>query len=179
MSGTGNIERRKTQGGFTLVELLIVVVIVGILAAIVIPQFGSSTADAKTSTLQANLSEIRNAVEMYYHQHGAQYPGAVKETDGTTATGTAAEAVAAFKAQLTQYTDKNGKVSVSKDSTYCYGPYLKASDLPKNPFNDLATIVADVTTTDVTAATVDNSTGWKFYVKTGKFLANSTGHAAL
>ena len=47
--------------GFTLVELLIVVIILAILAAIVVPQFSSSTTDAKESALDANLGGSRRS----------------------------------------------------------------------------------------------------------------------
>ena len=55
---TTQITVRK-QSGFTLVELLIVAIILAILAAIVVPQFASSTDDAIDSALRSNLSGIR------------------------------------------------------------------------------------------------------------------------
>lgn len=50
---------------FTFVEVMIVVVIVGILAAIVIPQFGGVTEDAKSSALQGGLGGVRSAIAGY------------------------------------------------------------------------------------------------------------------
>ncbi|MEQ8659776.1 MAG: prepilin-type N-terminal cleavage/methylation domain-containing protein, partial [Gammaproteobacteria bacterium] len=64
----------RRTGGFTLVELLIVVIILAILAAIVVPQFSSATDDAKLSSLDTTLANVRAAVDLYYQQHGA-YPG--------------------------------------------------------------------------------------------------------
>ena len=55
-------------------ELLIVVIILALLAAIVVPQFASSTDDAKLSSLDTTLSNMRAAIDLYYQQHGA-YPG--------------------------------------------------------------------------------------------------------
>jgi general secretion pathway protein G len=167
---------RKSEQGFTLVELLIVVIILAIMSAIAIPQFSSSTEDAKASSLETNLHGLRAAVELYYHQHNNRYPGVYAETDGTTATATAAAAQAAFIAQLTRYTDRNGKVAGVKDATYKYGPYIKKATLPKNPFLDGAAgvgVLADIAQNDITAAiTVDGTTGWKFYTKTGRVVAN-------
>lgn len=51
--------------GFTLVELLIVIVILGILAAIVIARFTGATKDAKEASLKANLSGVRSQIEIY------------------------------------------------------------------------------------------------------------------
>ncbi len=61
----------KSQSGFTLIEMLIVIVVLGILAMIIVPQITVSTEDAKTSTLQTNLTGIRSSIETYYAQHNS------------------------------------------------------------------------------------------------------------
>ncbi len=167
-------KRTFGQSGFTMVELLIVVIILGVLAAIAIPQFSVNTEDAKVAALDTSLAELRNAVEMYYHQHSNVYPGAVNADDGTTAT-TTATAPAAFIDQLLKYSDATGKTSDTQSVDYPYGPYLKKG-LPKNPFNSLADIACDVASSDITAATGTGTTGWYFYVKTGRLLANDGAH---
>jgi type IV pilus assembly protein PilA len=163
----------SNRSGFTLVEILIVVVILSVLAAIAIPQFNSSTEDAKLSALDTDLAELRNAIELYYHQHGATYPGANNNLTGVAAA-SAAEAQTAFTAQLTLYTDGDGVSSTTKSATYKYGPYMKK--IPKNPFNDLNSIVADITETDITVAASSGSAGWKFYTNTGRVIANDGSH---
>lgn len=74
---------RKTRKGFTLVEILIVVVILGILAAIVIPQFSNASEEAKTSSLASNLQSLRSQIELYKIKEGA-YPATLQalEDDG-------------------------------------------------------------------------------------------------
>ena len=57
------------RSAFTLIEVLIVVVIMAVLAATIIPQFASSTTDAKVSALKFNLHGLRQQVEMYKLQH--------------------------------------------------------------------------------------------------------------
>lgn len=65
---------RKVRSAFTLVEILIVVIILGILAAIVVPQFTSASEDAQISNTETQLSTIRNQIELYRVRNNAQYP---------------------------------------------------------------------------------------------------------
>jgi prepilin-type N-terminal cleavage/methylation domain-containing protein len=159
--------------GFTLVELLIVVIILGILAAVAIPQFGSSTDDAKLSTLQSNLSSLRNATELYYVEHNSVYPGEVMETDGSAAA--VGSCPQAFSMQLTRYSNPAG-VTSNSSSAGAKGPYLKKVTIPANPFNQLNTVKCDITTNDITSVTTDNTTGWLFYTQTGRLVANDGAH---
>jgi general secretion pathway protein G len=64
---------RKRRTGFTLVEILIVVVILGILAAIVVPQFTNAANDARAGNLQTQISTISNQIELFRARTGA-YP---------------------------------------------------------------------------------------------------------
>jgi len=68
--------KMKAQKGFTLVEILIVVVILGILAAIVIPQFTEASTEAKTSSLCTDLQTVRSQIELYKIQHNDKLPAA-------------------------------------------------------------------------------------------------------
>ena len=163
----------KNQSGFTLIEMLIVVIILGILAMIIIPQISVSTEDAKLKALQTNLNTMRNAVELYYHQHNQTYPGAVTTADPPVVT-TAATAVAAFTDQLTRYTKASGATSVSKTGEFIYGPYIKMASLPKNPFTENNDLACDITETSVIVRTASGTEAWKFYVKTGVFIANDS-----
>ena len=166
----------KNQSGFTLIEMLIVVIILGILAMIIIPQISVSTEDAKLKTLQTNLNTMRSAIELYYHQHNQQYPGAVN-VDGSTAT-TLATSITAFIAQLTTYTEASGKAAGDTADLSAtdpiYGPYIKMITLPKNPFTETYDLTCDIAETDVTVRLADTGSAWKFYVKTGVFIANDS-----
>ena len=62
------------RSGFTLVEILIVVVILGILAAIVVPQFARATADAKQQATISQLVKLRNALNVYYFRNNSVFP---------------------------------------------------------------------------------------------------------
>lgn len=66
---------------FTLVEILIVVVILGILAAIVIPQFTNATEESQRTATLDQLVKIRRAVEVYWVRNNA-YPS-IQAGDGT------------------------------------------------------------------------------------------------
>ncbi|MDA3791752.1 MAG: type II secretion system protein [Desulfobacula sp.] len=166
------------QQGFTLIEILIVVMVLGILAMIIVPQITVSTSDAKKSTLVTNLGAMRNAIELYYHQHNNIYPGFNKDDGG--AGPTAGEAATAFVKQLTQYTDADGKVAAVYDATTAkFGPYLKSASLPANPFNDLTSVLCDVAEDDITVRAASGTEGWKFYTITGNFIANIAAYEAL
>ncbi|MBT8485399.1 MAG: prepilin-type N-terminal cleavage/methylation domain-containing protein [Phycisphaerales bacterium] len=60
---------RNPKRAFTLIEILIVVVILGILAAIVIPQFTDASEDAMLSSVRSQLQTLRSQVELYKVQN--------------------------------------------------------------------------------------------------------------
>jgi general secretion pathway protein G len=73
-------KKMKSKRGFTLVEILIVVVILGILAAIVIPQFTNASTEAKLSSLKSDLQTVRSQIELYKIQHDDSAPTAANFT---------------------------------------------------------------------------------------------------
>lgn len=165
----------KNHNGFTLIEMLIVIIVLGILAMIIIPQITVSTEDAKVNTLKTNLGATRNALELYYHQHTEKYPGAKSITGGTPAD--AAAAATAFEQQLTRYTEIDGTVSDTKTAAAKYGPYIKGGKLPANSFDpdEDDDVTCDITTATITTRLADAASAWKFYTITGVFIANDGG----
>lgn len=65
--------RNRMKKAFTLVEILIVVVILGILAAIVVPQFTNATQDAQAGNLKAQISSLQNQIELWKARNNS-YP---------------------------------------------------------------------------------------------------------
>jgi general secretion pathway protein G len=132
--------KRNVQKGFTLVELLIVVIILAILAAIVVPQFGASTADANNAAVLTNVATIRSAIELYRAQHNGAYPAA------TT-----------FVAQMTQTTNAAGTTGCTINTVGCFGPYIRGTTLPADPTNATATLAS--VSTPTTAGALTTGTG--------------------
>ena len=66
---------RSSNDGFTLVELMIVVAILGVLAAIVLPEFAGHIQQAKESAAKDNLRILREAIERYAADHNGVPPG--------------------------------------------------------------------------------------------------------
>jgi general secretion pathway protein G len=115
--------RNRRTSGFTLVEILIVVIILGILAAIVIPQFTNASQDARKNSLTSQLQTIRSQVELYKMQHLDKLPPALAagSTDGAVC-----------------WADMLVKTNADHSTTGTpqFGPYLQAP--PVNPLNGLA-----------------------------------------
>src|SRR5712671_3629272 len=74
LSLSHRVGSRSRKSGFTLVEILIVVIILGILAAIVIPQFTNASQDARESSLLSQLQTLRSQIELYKLQHKDKLP---------------------------------------------------------------------------------------------------------
>lgn len=75
---------QNKRGAFTLVELLIVIIIIAVLAAIAIPKFANQSARSKETALRAELALVRNAIELFKNDCGS-YPGALDDLAGTAA----------------------------------------------------------------------------------------------
>lgn len=121
--------RATVRKAFTLVEILIVVVILGILAAIVVPQFTNATQEAQGGNIQSQLDTLNNQIELFRARHNAYPPFT---TGGDTAwdmmvegadVGDSLEADDGTPIVLTEAIE---------------GGYLKSR--PKNPYNGKTTV---------------------------------------
>ena len=149
----------RAESGFTLVEILIMVVILGILAAIVIPQFTGASTEARTSSLCSGLQMMRSQIELYKIQHNDNLPGA-----GT----------ASFEDAMTKYTDVDGALAATQaPGDGVYGPYVQK--IPTNPFNDLATVEKEAGGGKLGGG----NCGWHFNTSTGAFHADTDDHSSL
>lgn len=140
--------------GFTLVEILIVVVILGILAAIVIPQFTSASEAAKAASIQTQLQTVRSQIELFQIQHNGDFPLLTADAD----TGWDV---------LTEETDVAGDLDPDADVT-SYGPYLQKP--PVNGFQDSAVLTVSSATDGSLNAGADD-TGWTYNSETGEIKA--------
>jgi len=149
------------SSGFTLVEILIVVIILGILAAIVIPQFTNASQDARKNSLTSQLQTVRSQLELYKLQHLDQLPTVLAA--GGTGTGS--------WAQMVEQTNADQ----STTGTPTFGPYLQQA--PVNPLNSSAGVGIVSGTTDFGAGGVANTTGSVGFIlntTTGKIWATSS-----
>ncbi len=147
-----NIRRRS---GFTLVEVLIVVVILAILAATVIPQFAASTTDAKESALKFNLHSLRSQIEMYKLHHLGKTP----------------TITAGALPQLTSATNVNGDIG-TPGANYPYGPYIMTA-LPPNPITGKSVVTA---TTTFPPTAESGAGGWLYHEASGQIAPDTNGY---
>ena len=142
---------RLGKSGFTLIEILIVVVLIGIMAAMVIPKFSTAAAESRESMLLENLRILKAQIGVYRAQHWDVAPG--YPNGDTSINPTEAD----FVAQLTLYTDENGITNAVQTDRFKYGPYMR--EIPENPINGLPTVEI-ITDGGALPGAGDDSHGW-------------------
>jgi len=137
--------RRITHRAFTLVEFLIVVVILGILAAVVVPQFATATTEAATGNIRAQRRQIQGHLDLYRLRHSTYPTLASLQTD--PANGPA-----------------GSHWGLLVDSDY----FRQA---PRNPFNGLSTIGPGTLAANGIDMTGQANFGWAYDEVTGTISA--------
>lgn len=127
-----------------MIELAIVVVIMGVIAAIALPRLSSASENAARNAVAHDRAVLQRAIDMYAAEHRGDLP----HTGAATKT--------FFVLRLLARTDENG--NIQKDGPY--GPYLSA--VPVNRVNGLATIRRDG------PAPGANTHGWRYDTATGR-----------
>lgn len=139
--------KKSAIRAFTLVEVMIVVLVLGILAAVVVPQFTQAGDDSKLRTLQTHLQVVRSQLQLYKLQHNENWP-----------------ALATFSNQLTLASKADGTTAAVGTSGYPFGPYLQA--IPNNPYL--------TTSANTVSAGAVGTSAWYYNQTTGEFKANDT-----
>lgn len=158
----------RSQRGFTLAEVLIVIALLGILASIVVLNFGGTDRAANERALQSNLQGLRSAIQLYKTDHG-RYPCSNGDngypcTDQT------------FRYKLTRFSNKAGQTNTNKSANYAYGPYL--DKFPVEPFSKGDSLTWSLGTTrlkETIADQIDGGSGnggWYYEPESGNILAN-------
>jgi general secretion pathway protein G len=156
---------RNTKG-FTLVEILIVVVLLGVLAAIVIPAVANCSSSARETSLAANLNLLRRFVLVYTSQHQEIAPGYPAGATSATPTDQA------FRDQALLSSNTEGQTAARGTAGFTWGPYL--SKMPVNPFNGLDT-VRMLAAGEAFPAAADDTCGWICQPQTGEIRPDNTG----
>jgi len=158
----------KNVKGFTLVEVLIVVAILGILGSLAYPQFQGYVQQAKEAAAKDNLRVLRNAIGLYAAQHDGVYPGFPFNNSIFVAN------ILVLNQQLLTHSNSTGNTSVSRTTDYPYGPYLPK--IPANPFaQDNADMIGIVQTAQNMPTQASGSTGWIYQPSTGTIKLNQPG----
>ena len=141
----------RKNSAFTLVEILIVVIILGILAAIVIPQFSQASNDARLSSLTSDLQSMRSQIQLYKVQHLDNFPG----TNISTV--------------LTSRSNQLGTMGTDAN-LYPLGPYLQK--FPTNAFQNSNAV-------KTSGSAGSGTEGWWYDAGSGVFRPNDSSHSSM
>lgn len=124
---------QRPRNGFTLVEILIVVILLGILASMVVPQVSTASEDSRLTSIRSTLQKTRGQIELFKLEHNGVPP----------------QTVAMWNALLSRTSTTETNVATPTGTNF--GPYLQV--IPRNSWNDM---------TGVSSAAVDTAAGWYY-----------------
>ena len=153
---------------FTLVEMLVVVLILAVLAAIVLPAFSNASAVARASMLADDLRVFRTHLQVFKGQHrgvSAGYPNCDPAASPTEA---------AFVAHMTMASTWQGQTAAPGTAGYEHGPYLR--EIPPNPVNG-KTSAEMIPDGSGFPSSADDTHGWVYQPSTLTFRGDSVGSA--
>ncbi|MCB9897501.1 MAG: hypothetical protein H6825_05825 [Planctomycetes bacterium] len=114
----------ESAGGASFVDAMIALTVLGLMAAVAIPQMREAEPGQRAALVAERLSELRGAVEGYWAEHDDGFPG----RDG----------VDALLDQLTHRSTSEGLIGTREGA--CHGPYLSDEHFPHNPLTHSATV---------------------------------------
>jgi len=152
-------ESARGPHGFTLVELVIVIMIIGMLAAMAIPRMSRGAETADEAALAGNLHTVRTALLRYYVEHRNNFPGPD------------ADKVAA---QLLGFTDMAGATSATSGGGFIYGPYLVSIPAAPLGYNPGSSEIAIDASNSPPTPQPSSSAGWLYNPNTGEFQVNAS-----
>ena len=161
--------KRSDPVGFTLVEILIVVVVLGILAAIVVSQFGHTSDEARYSSTKQILGDMRGSIQLYRNQHLGRLPGEAGAFPDTV-----------LIEQMTLPTNGAGERSSAanqgfNDPRFPLGPYMP-NRLPPNPFNQSSRVLTvTVFPSAAPGGLTPSDPGWVYEITSGRIKVNWDG----
>jgi len=156
----------QRPNGFTLVEILIVVVLLAIIAAVALPQFSNASVKARESMLADDLRLMRTQLTVWKGQHRGVSPG---YPNGDT---TQAPTEEALVAHITMSSNEAGATAPKGTAGYRFGPYM--SLIPESPVNGKTTIRVIADGGDPPTSPSDQY-GWIYHPLTLTFKADSSG----
>jgi prepilin-type N-terminal cleavage/methylation domain-containing protein len=116
----------KTKKGFTLIELMIVVAIIGILAAIAIPQFAQLISKSQEGATKGNLGTVRSALSIYYGDTEGRYPEETGALTSLTTNGKYLQVIPV--SNLPRTTNSIGHATASTINTQTLSPLASGTD---------------------------------------------------